>query len=148
MRRLIMTLVSVVLGLHSIASGSAQDANEERARPDLKLWATLKRSLTGDEGEEFFRQNVKDCVLPVLVGTLISAAPPEAPSVLVIALSDLSTPDITLHLKDDTGKDAHLNGPIMRGSQIRFQGAAMAFTKNPFMLTFETSPKFGRPRKR
>ena len=148
MKRLTMTLVAVVLGMHSIADGSAQDFNDEKVRPDLKLWATLKRSLTGDEGDEFFRQNVKDCALPVLVGTLISAAPPEAPNVLVIALSDASTPEITLHLKDNTGKDTHLNGPVMPGSQIRFQGIARAFTKDPFMVTFESLGKFGRPRKR
>src|SRR6476469_7900941 len=103
MKRLVITLVSMVLGLQSIDSGSAQDVNAEIIRPDLKLWAAMKRSLTGDEGEEFFRQNVKDCLLPALVGTLVAAEPPEAPGALVIALSDRSTPEITLHLKDDAG---------------------------------------------
>ena len=149
MKRLIVVLVPAVLGLLCwVVSGSAQDANADRTRPDLKLWSALKRSLTGADGEEFFRQNVKDSALPILVGTLISATPAEGPSVLVIGLSGPTTPEITLRLKDETGKDAHLNGPIMRGSQIRFEGAAIAFTKDPFMLTVETSPKFGKPRRR
>jgi hypothetical protein len=148
MKRQIVALVLAVLGLCPVSSGSAQDGNADKTRPDLKLWSALKRSLTGADGEEFFRQNIKDFALPVMVGTLISSTPAERPTVLVIGLSDPSTPEITLRLKDDSGKDAHLNGPIMRGSQIRFEGAATAFTKDPFMLTIETSPKFGKPRRR
>jgi hypothetical protein len=40
-------------------------------------------------------------------------------------------------LKDDNNrKDSHVNGPIMRGSQIQFEGIPVEFTQNPFMLTF------------
>jgi hypothetical protein len=53
-------------------------------------------------------------------------------------MSDGITPEVTLHLKDDNNrKDGHVNGPIMRGSQIQFEGIPVAFTQNPFMLTFD-----------
>jgi len=149
MKRLIVAVVLAFLGLLCpVSSGSAQDGNADKTRPDLKLWSVVKRSLTGADGEEFFRQNMKDSALPVMVGTLISSTPAERPTVLVIGLSDPSSPEITLRLKDDSGKDAPLNGPITPGSQIRFEGVATAFTKDPFMLTIETSPKFRKPRRR
>jgi hypothetical protein len=131
-----------------ICSVSAQDRKEDQRRPDLALWAGLKRSLTDRNGEEYFQQNVKDAAIPVLVGTLISATPADRPSVLVIGISDPSTPEVTLRLKGDDGKDAHLNGPVTPGSQIRFEGVAREFTKDPFMLTFETLPSFKKPRGR
>jgi hypothetical protein len=49
-----------------------------------------------------------------LVGTLISATPADRPSVLVIGISDPTTPEVALRLKGDDRKDAHLNGPVMR----------------------------------
>jgi hypothetical protein len=52
-------------------------------------------------------------------------------------MSDGITPEVTLHLKDNNLKDSHINGPLMRGSQIQFEGVPAAFTQNPFMLTFD-----------
>jgi len=52
-------------------------------------------------------------------------------------MSDGITPEVRLHFKDNNWKDSHINGPIMRGSQIQFEGVPMAFTQNPFMLTFD-----------
>jgi hypothetical protein len=148
MKRLMVALIPAALGLLcTVTSGSAQESNADKTRPDLKLWSALKRTLTGKDGEEFFQQNLKDFALPVMVGTLISSTPAERPSVLVIGVSDSSTPEITLLIKDDSGKAAPLNGPIMRGSQIRFEGAVTDFTKVPFMLSVETSPNFGKPRR-
>jgi hypothetical protein len=57
----------------------------------------------------------------------------------VVAITDAATPEVTLRLTDNAGKEAHLNGPVMQGSQIRFEGVVAAFTKEPFMLTLEVS---------
>ena len=148
MKRLITAVVLAVLGLLCPASsGSAQDSNADNTRPDLKLWSVLKRSLTGADGEEFFLQKMKDCVLPAMAGTLISSTPAEQPTVLVIGLSDSSSPEITLRLKDGTGRDAPFTRPIARGSQIRFEGIVTEFSKDPFMLTIETSSNLGNLRR-
>ena len=65
---------------------------------------------------------------------------------LVIAISDSRTPEVTLRLKDDHGEDAHLPGRLMGGAQIRFQGKVTEFTADPFMLTFEVSTgRLGAP---
>jgi hypothetical protein len=42
-------------------------------------------------------------------------------------------------MKDAEWKDAQLNGPLLRGSLIQFEGVPTAFTKEPFMVTFGVS---------
>jgi hypothetical protein len=105
----------------------------------LQLWTALKTQLTSARGEEFFRENLKDSALPVLVGTLISATPEDHPSVLLIGVSDRNAAEITVRLKDEKGSDAHLNGPLLRGSEVRFEAVPVAFSSAPFMLTMEAS---------
>ena len=152
MKRLIVTGLPAILGmlLCAVNGGLAQDGSADKTRPDLKLWSSLRRSLVAADGEDFFQQNLKGFALPVMIGTLISSTPAERPTILVIGLSNPATPEIRLRLKDDSGADAPLKGPIAPGSQIRFEGVPTAFTKDPFMLTIETSPNFGlgKPRRR
>ena len=143
-----MKYVAAVALLGCAAFTAAQERKPDPARRDLALWSGIKRSLSAPDGEEYFQQNLKDFALPPIAGTLISSTPADRPNVLVLAISDTSTPELTLRLKDDSGKDAHLNAPILRGSEVRFEGAVVAFTKTPFMLTVETSPTLGHPRRR
>jgi len=42
-------------------------------------------------------------------------------------------------LKDSEWNDAQLKGPLVPGSIIQFEGVPIAFTKEPFMLTFGVS---------
>jgi hypothetical protein len=53
------------------------------------------------------------------------------------------SPEVTLHLKEENGKEGHMNGPMMLGSSIRFQDVAVSFTREPPMLEFDvsTSPR-------
>ena len=103
------------------------------------LWQILKKQLTGSTGAEYFQQSVKNCALPTLEGRLVSATPAERPSVLIVAMSDGDEPEVTLRLKDKNGADGHLPGPVVRGSLILFDGVAISFTPEPFMLTFDVS---------
>ena len=147
MNRPVVT-VSVLALLCGVMGGFAQDRKADSSRRDLALWAAIKRSLTAPDGEEYFRQNLKDAALPVMAGTLISATPADRPNVLVLAIADSATPEITLRVKDDDGNDALLTTSVARGSEIRFEGAVMAFTKEPFMLTVEVSPNLGQRRRK
>jgi hypothetical protein len=69
----------------------------------------------------------------------VSAEPPAQPAVLVVAISDAQTQEVTLRLKDSDWNDTHLNGPLMPGSVIQFEGVPILFVKEPFMLTFGVS---------
>jgi hypothetical protein len=110
------------------------------------LWSVIKAALIATDGEDYFENNLKGATVPggaggvtLFTGTLLSAEPPAHPSVLVIAISDNSTPEVTLQLKDSDWKDSHLSGPIARSSVIQFEGVPISFTKKPFMLTFGVS---------
>ena len=125
----------------------AQEAGTASLTPVKALWQSLRKQLTSSTGAEYFDRGIKGCALPTLSGSLISATPAERPSVLIVAMSDSDEPEVTLRLKDKKGEYAHLPGPVVRGSSILFEGIAVAFTQEPFMLTFDvlTSPRLPPP---
>ena len=66
-----------------------------------------------------------------LKGKLVSMAPAVRPKELVLAIDDPNVGDATLKL------DGALPGKMDPGTEIEFEGIARAFTKEPFMVTFE-----------
>ncbi len=98
------------------------------------LWLSLKTQLAGPDGEEYFNSNIKNTAVPALKGTLISGIFNEGVSKLVLALTDSTTPEVTLILHNGTVK---VSGEP--NAQIEFQGVAVEFNKNLFMLTFDVS---------
>jgi hypothetical protein len=131
-------------------AGMAQAPTQKAINLDAMraLWSSIKRQLAGPDGEQYFRDNLDHAALPLLIGKLLSATPEDQPGALVLSMSDGATPEVTLRVKDDNGKDSHLNGPLMPGSEIRFEGMPVAFTQNPFMLTLEVSTAPQTPRRR
>ena len=121
-----VTLAVTVL----FSSGFASAQTDEQMRT---LWSNLKKQLSSANGEEYFNY-VKNSALPTLKRTLISGTFRGGVSKLILALTDSKTPEVTLILHNgDMKVTAEPN------SQIEFQGMAVEFTKNPFMLTFDVS---------
>ena len=109
-----------------------------RANPMLALWRNIKRGLTGTGGQEYFESGMKGALLPGNVegvakfkGKLISMTPALRPKELVLAIEKSETPDVTLKL------DGVLPGKMESGAEIEFEGVAAAFSKEPFMVTFD-----------
>jgi len=154
-------LVLISLGLILVSTAAwAQKPSRTSLTPE-KLWLSIKTELTGPDGENYFNNTVKGALLPggvdgvrYLTGTLLSAEPATEPSVLVLAISDRITPEVTLRFKDSAWKDTHITGPLKLGSVITFEGVPATFTKEPFMVTFDVSttrrPQFrnGLPQER
>jgi hypothetical protein len=128
-----------------LLAGGLAISQTQQLSPIQAMWAGIKTQLTGPEGQRYFRENLNDCELPILEGYLISATPADHPNVLVVGIANPQLPEVTLRLKDDKGNDAHLSGPLMRGSQVRFEGVVKAFAQDPFMLTFDVSTEFKKP---
>jgi hypothetical protein len=153
--------VLIALGLLLVSFAVwAQKPKRVQLTP-AKLWLSIKAELTGPDGENYFNNTVKGALLPggvdgvrYLTGTLLSAEPTAEPSVLVLAISDRSTPEVTVRFKDSAWKDTHITGPLKLGSLITFEGVPVTFTKEPFMVTFGVSttrrPQFrnGLPQER
>ena len=146
MRHILSRAVLFALGFVLVHWASqAQNAKPEPPSA-LQLWSSLKRELTGPDGQKYFDQNLIGSMVPggaggveYFTGTLLSAEPAEQPRVLVLAISDRSTPEVTLRFKNSKWNDTHITGPLMGGSVIQFEGVPISFTKEPFMLTFGVS---------
>ena len=121
--------------LLAISSLFAQDV-----RPDLALWRNIKRALLDTDGREYFEYGLKDCRVPggtngvtMFMATVVSASPSSKPSTLVVAIVDNATPEATLKL------DRSLRDPVKPGAKVEFQGVPVAFSKEPFMITFDVA---------
>ena len=117
---------------------------EKKTNPSLALWKTLKSELTGANGQQFFEANMKGAKVPGgaegvqrFRGTLVAARPAARPTELVVAVTDPSTPEVTLKL------DKALAGKPVPGSVVEFEGVPETFTREPFMVTFEQASVTG-----
>jgi len=100
------------------------------AHPELARWLEIKKLLTNG-GEAYFKDNMADAGMPLLKGKIVGAKPACNSKELSVALSDDTTPEVTIKL------DTPIKGKPETGD-ITFDGAvARAFTANPFNLTMD-----------
>lgn len=103
----------------------------DKAHPEKALWKDLKAALTAPGGDIYFETNMRDALVPRLKGKLVATSPVSKPKELVLAIENAAG-DVTLKL------DGALPGKMEPGAEIEFEGIAKSFTKDPFMVTFET----------
>jgi tetratricopeptide (TPR) repeat protein len=125
---------------NDIAAENADKA--AKADPQAALWKSIKDQLTADAGQQYFDATVKGAALPggansvtKFKGTLISQKPALNPKELVLGVTTPDTPEVTLKL------ETPLRGKAEPGTVIHFEGVPSAFTKEPFMLTFDVDSK-------
>jgi hypothetical protein len=114
-----------------------KQADFEKNNPELVLWTTIKTTLTGKDGDPYFTANMKDALVPTLLGVLVDAKPACHPTQLRVAIRRPDSPqalepEVTLKLEKP------LAGKPESGSAFRWEGIAVAFAANPFLLTMET----------
>jgi tetratricopeptide (TPR) repeat protein len=101
------------------------------AHPDLARWLGIKKLLT-DGGEAYFKDNMSDAGMPKFKGKVLEGKPACNSKELIVAMSDDTTPEVTLKL------DTPIKGKPTAGVDITWDGAvAKAFTAAPFNLTME-----------
>ena len=116
------------------AVAGRQEEEFKKTNPQLALWLSVKKALAGPDGATYFEGSLKDAALPKLKGKLVSMKPALKPKEIVLAISDASTPEITLKIAEG----GFLAGKADVGTDIEFEEAvAKAFTGDPFMLTAE-----------
>jgi tetratricopeptide (TPR) repeat protein len=106
---------------------------ERQANPAMAFWGDNKKALTGEGGDAYFAEHVKDTALPFPIkGKLISMKPALRPKEIVLAVEKPDVPDFTVKL--DEGQV--LPGKMEPGADIEVkEGVGAAYTKDPFMLT-------------
>ena len=106
--------------------------------PQLALWMGIKRQLADTNGDQYYESTMKGTEIAgqngakALKGTIVEAKPACRAKELLVAISDAEHPEVTLKL------ESALTGKPQTGSQIQFDGAPSAFSKDPFMLTLDT----------
>ncbi len=128
------------------ASELAAAAEEEfrTKNPQLAMWMSIKGQLADTNGQQYFDDQLKEHDMSgeggtkLLKGTLLEAKPACNPKELMVAIpmpnsNGTPTAEITLKL------DAALKGKPETGTDIQFNGVPMAFAKEPFMLTMDST---------
>jgi hypothetical protein len=124
--------------IHSAAEIAQQkQADFEANNPEIALWMRIKAALMAADGAAYFEMNVKDAAITQLRGVLMDAKPACRPTELLVAvpLPDAPRPlqaEIALKLAKPLAGKPELNG------EVRWEGVARAFTKDPFLLSMET----------
>ncbi|HVO97105.1 MAG TPA: hypothetical protein VMT15_03520 [Bryobacteraceae bacterium] len=103
----------------------------DKTHPERALWKDLRAALTDADGETYFETKMKDALVPRLKGRLVSANPAVKPKELTLAIENPAG-DVILKL------DGSLPGRMEPGGELEFEGIARSFTKDPFMVTFDT----------
>jgi hypothetical protein len=118
--------------------GNAGAQQRKPGVPDIpamqSLWSAVKAQLTGPNGQKYWEEQLKGADLPYLYGIVLSSDPKDQPRILVLAMSDKSTPEVTLAVKA-----SHLTEKVRDGAEIIFKGVPTAFSTQPFRVTIETS---------
>jgi hypothetical protein len=110
----------------------AKEEQFKKDHPELALWINVKQELKGANGPAYWDSSVKDSGLPKLKGKLVSQTPAIRPKELVLAISDDTTPEVTLKLS------APMAGKAPAGTELEFEGAVpKSYTTDPFMVTME-----------
>ncbi len=126
-----------------VANKQAADINARIASdPQFKLWYTIKQNLTGDQGDQFFNNTVKDAEIPggaegvkTFTGTVISIDPPDRPTKVVLGVEDPTKGDATLEFSQPLPASAL--DKVKVGEKLDFSGVADSYAKDPYMLTFK-----------
>ena len=134
--RLGFLFLAVLIGVPLALPQTKQNTDLER-----RLWSGIKQELISKDGEKYFKDHMLDTRLPILRGTIVSADSLENPEVIVLAMSDRTTVEVTLQIAEPVPphgdwRAAPLRRRVAVGDEIEFMGVGAAFTKEPFMLTF------------
>jgi hypothetical protein len=121
-----------------------QQAQFQASHPQLAMWLNIKGQLADTNGDQYFQDALKEHDMSgengakLLRGTLVDAKPACRSKELLVAFpmpnaTGTPTPEVTLKL------DAPLTGKPDTGGEIQFNGVPAAFSKDPFMLTMDSS---------
>jgi hypothetical protein len=111
--------------------------------PSLPFWVkAIKEPLMAAEGAQAFESNVKNALIPpadqpLLQGAVISCDPKLKPKTVIVGIENPTVPEVKLVFLEPLAR------PAEPGTIIKFRGQAMAFTKEPFMVTFEVDKNNG-----
>ncbi len=113
-------------------------ADFAKQHPDIALWRLIRSTLQGDDGANYFEQNMKGVMVPPptgefkqFKGKVVSQPNPKE---LVLAV-DNAAGDATLVFA------APVRGKIAPGLELEFAGVPESYTKDPYNVRFSVDRK-------
>jgi len=131
-----------IKNVNEIEAEKAERAAKEN--PQLAFWKSfIKDPLAADNGAQYFEGTLKGALIPgtaqpgvtKLSGKLVESKPAVRPKELTLDMDNDGVADVTLKF------ETALAGKADPGTVIQFEGLPSAFTKAPFMLTFDVEGK-------
>lgn len=108
----------------------AKEEEFTKNNPMIALWKRIKDELAGPNGQQYFDSSMKDAQIPQLRGWVVEQKPKE----LLVAISDKTTPELTLQVDSTLPK-------VDPGTEITWEGIGKSFTKEPFMVVMDVERK-------
>ena len=120
--------------IKSVVQREKEKAGGEEAylaqHPDIKLWRDLKATLIDTEGQAYFDKSVKGAIIPQeFNGKIVTWKPDEKPTEVTVSIDDPKGDALIKYEKP-------LNAKLVVGQAVKIKGYALAFQKDPFMMTF------------
>lgn len=109
----------------------AEDQALWQERFQSSLWRAIRTQLRAPGGTEYFDAEMRGRQFPALRGVVVSTELSGTEEVIVLAMSDSTSPEATLRLDQPLARLPYL------GQLVEFEGVARALALNPFMVTFE-----------
>jgi hypothetical protein len=120
------------LKIESVEEEAARLENELKEKnPALATWMGIKRQITADNGDQQFKDQLKDAQLPKMKGKVVSQTPETKPHTIVLSMEEGQPGQVTLKL------DAMMPGKAEPGTELEFEGVPTTMVKDPLMLTIE-----------
>ncbi|MBI4908312.1 MAG: hypothetical protein HY820_32095 [Acidobacteria bacterium] len=113
-----------------------KEAEFESKHPEVALWMKIKAALAAPNGDDYFNSGLKDSALPKLNGVVVAAKPECRPAQLTLAIRTPDNPSLAPEVVLKLEKP--LTGKLEKDAELKWEGVATAFTKDPFLLTVET----------
>jgi len=115
---------------------SANEAKFAQDHPDLALWKSIKETLNGSGGADYFNQSMKGAKVLTLRGKVVKLEPAKRPKTILLEMEDGATASLTPTADATLKFEAPLPGEVEPGTELTFEGVGESYTTNPLMVVF------------
>jgi hypothetical protein len=134
--RVIALLAVLTMTLFAQAPPAKEDWNcvIRRGNPAVQIWRVIREELLGKSGNDYMAQ-IKTATLPTFPATILAVFRGQQNPTFLVSVDDGGTPDAVVRLTGPwTGP------PLQPGTELDFDGAAVALSRNPFRLLIDVAP--------
>jgi tetratricopeptide (TPR) repeat protein len=121
--------------VETAASVAQRREREElrRTNPQLADWLDLRGKLEAPDGEKYFAEALQAKPLAKFKGKIVRCEPDRRPKEIILGISAADREEVKVQVASPLGHCPEA------GTEIEFEADGVAFTREPFLLTVQTS---------